>query len=185
VKDICRATSAAPTYFQPAKIKSMYGQTFGLIDGGMFANNPALCAYAEARKLAFAEIFKTHQKPNYPTANDMIILSIGTGAEAKPYSYRKLANAGKIGWVSPIIDILLSANAETVDQQLDQIFQTLGQRNQKNYHRINPSLRDASPAMDNVRKTNIEALIQAGLHYIDCNKEYLHQITLKLIKNKI
>lgn len=185
VKDICRATSAAPTFFQPAKIKSMYGQTFGLIDGGMFANNPALSAYAEARKLAFAEIFKNHQKPNYPTANDMIILSIGTGVESKPYSYRKLASAGKMSWVSPIIDILLSANAETVDVQLEQIFQTLGQRNQKNYHRINPSLKDASPEMDNVKKINIEALIQAGLYYIECNKEYLHQVTLKLIKNKI
>ena len=72
-----------------------------------------------------------------------------------------------------------------VDIQLDQIFQTLGQRNQKNYHRINPSLKNASPAMDNVKKSNIESLIQAGLSYIDSNKEYLHQITLKLIKNKV
>ncbi|WP_435526014.1 hypothetical protein [Chryseobacterium indoltheticum] len=42
----------------------------------------------------------------------------------------------------------MSANAETVDYQLCQMFQTLGSRNQKNYYRLNPSLRNASPAMD-------------------------------------
>ncbi len=58
VKDICRATSAAPTYFCPVQIKSMYGQIFSLIDGGMFANNPALCAYAESSQNSFCRGFK-------------------------------------------------------------------------------------------------------------------------------
>ncbi|KUJ52095.1 patatin-like phospholipase family protein [Chryseobacterium sp. JAH] len=185
VRDICRATSAAPTYFSPVQIKSMYGQVFSLIDGGMYANNPALCAYAEARKIPFAEVLKNHQKANHPTVNDMIIVSIGTGIESKSYSFKKLQKAGKLGWVSPIIDILMSANAETVDYQLCQMFQTLGQRNQKNYYRINPSLKNASPAMDNVRRSNIENLIQAGLSYIDDNREVLNQIVHKLIRNKI
>ncbi|KMQ71815.1 patatin-like phospholipase family protein [Chryseobacterium koreense] len=185
VKDICRATSAAPTYFTPVQIKSMYGQVFSLIDGGMYANNPALCAYAEVRKMPFAEIFNTKQKPNYPSVNDMVIISIGTGAEAKPYSFKSLEKAGRLGWISPIIDILLSANTETVDYQLNQMFQSLGQRNQKNYYRINPSLKNASTNMDNVRKENIEALIQAGLFYVDENKESLNQLVQKLIRNKI
>jgi hypothetical protein len=60
-----------------------------------------------------------------------MIISIGTGIEARPYSFKRLEKAGKIGWVSPIIDILMSANAETVDYQLSQMFQTLGLRNQK------------------------------------------------------
>ena len=73
-----------------------------------------------------------------------------------------MENAGKLAWIGPLIDILLSANAETVDYQLSQMFQTLGSRNQKNYYRINPSLKNASPSMDNVREENIENLIQAG-----------------------
>lgn len=185
MKDICRATSAAPTYFSPVQIKSMYGQIFSLIDGGMFANNPALCAYAEARKIPFAEVLKTHQKPNYPSVSDMILVSIGTGVEAQSYSYNTLHKAGKIGWVNPIIDILLSSNAETVDYQLCQMYKTLGQKHQKNYYRINPSLKNASPVMDNVRRANIENLIQAGLSYIDNNRETLNQIAQKLIANKI
>lgn len=185
VRDICRATSAAPTYFKPVKISSTYGQEFCLIDGGMFANNPALCAYAEARKMPFGEIFKEDTKPNYPSANQMMIFSLGTGAESKAYSFRKLEKAGKIGWVSPIIDILLSANSETVDYQISQMYQTLGKRNQKNYYRINPSLKNASPDMDNVKPKNIENLIQAGLNYIHENKGQLNQIAKKLIRNKV
>lgn len=185
VKDICRATSAAPTYFTPARIMSSYGQFFSLVDGGMFANNPALCAYAEARKMPFAEILKNHLKPNYPGIRDMIIVSVGTGAEAKPYAYNKLCKAGRLAWVSPVIDILMSANAETVDYQLGQMFGTLGVRNQRNYYRLNPSLKNASPQMDDVRKPNIEALIQAGLSYVEDNKELLTQIVQKLIRNRV
>ncbi|TXF79485.1 patatin-like phospholipase family protein [Chryseobacterium sp.] len=185
VRDICRATSAAPTYFTPARIKSLYGQYFSLIDGGVFANNPALCAYAEARKMPFAELLRSNLKVDYPGVNDMMILSIGTGAESRPYSYAKLAGAGKIGWVSPIIDMLMSANAETVDYQLEQMFGTLGNRNQKNYYRLNPSLKNASSAMDNVKKANIEALIQAGLCFVDDHKGLLNQIVQKLIRNKL
>ncbi|WP_374444265.1 patatin-like phospholipase family protein [Epilithonimonas sp.] len=185
VKDICRATSAAPTYFSPAQIRSSYGQTFSLIDGGVYANNPALCAYAEARKIPFATIFDNPFKPNYPSVNDLLILSIGTGTEMKSYPFRKFQNAGKLAWVSPIIDILLSANAETVDYQLNQMFMTLGKRNRQNYYRINPSLKSASPEMDNVSKKNLEALIQAGLSYVEENSVLLNQIADKLIKNKI
>lgn len=115
VKDVCRATAAAPTYFEPAKIKSFYNQEFTLIDGGVFANNPALCAYAEARKINFQEVLKDSNKANFPTINEMILVSVGTGTVLKPYKYEDFVNAGKLKWISPLIDILLSSNVETVD----------------------------------------------------------------------
>lgn len=49
---------------------------------------------------------------------------------------------------------------------------------------MNPSLKNASPAMDQIKKSNIEALIQAGLYFIDENKALLEQIVHKLIRNK-
>ena len=36
LRDIARATSAAPTYFPPALIQNRAGQSFGMIDGGVF-----------------------------------------------------------------------------------------------------------------------------------------------------
>ena len=41
---VARSTSAAPTFFPPHRAQAADGQTYALIDGGMYANNPALCA---------------------------------------------------------------------------------------------------------------------------------------------
>lgn len=184
VKDVCRATSAAPTYFEPSKIKSHYGQEFTLIDGGVYANNPALCAYAEARKIAFSKILTNPEKKDYPDINDMMIVSVGTGEVLKSYNYEKFSNAGKIKWIAPLIDILLSSNAETVNYHLSKMYETLGPRNQKNYYRLMPQLRNASPEMDDTSKENIFELIQAGMYYVDNNREKLNEIAKKLVKNK-
>lgn len=52
MKNVARATSAAPTYFQALKLKAGKKIDYmALIDGGVFANNPAMCAYAEANKI--------------------------------------------------------------------------------------------------------------------------------------
>lgn len=184
VKDVCRATSAAPTYFEPAKIQSLYNQEFTLIDGGVYANNPALCAYAEARKIPFQDIFNDESKKNYPAINDMIIVSVGTGTVLKPYKFEDFDNAGKLKWIAPLIDILLSSNVETVDYHLQKMYETLGPTNYQNYHRLMPNLKNASPEMDDTSKKNIQELIQAGLTFVEENKEQLIVIAKKLIKNK-
>lgn len=183
VKDVCRATSAAPTYFEPAQIKSLYGQEFTLIDGGVYANNPAMCAYAEARKIEFSKVTNNPTKPDFPDINDMIIVSVGTGEVLKPYTHTQFKNAGKVKWIQPLIDILLSANVETTDYHVKKMYETLGPRNEKNYYRLMPQLKNASSEMDDVSDKNIYELIQAGFAYVDQNKQELTEIAKKLIKN--
>lgn len=184
VKDVCRATSAAPTYFEPAKIKSLYNQEYTFVDGGVYANNPAMCAFAEARKIAFSQQLNDLDKPDFPSVKEMMIVSIGTGQVLKPYTFKEFENAGKLKWISPLIDILLTANAETVDYYLDKMFEALGPRNRKNYYRLMPDLKNASPEMDDTSNKNITELIQAGLYYVDQNRELLNNIAKKLVKNK-
>ena len=41
MREAARATSAAPTYFEPEKLTAD-GEVFALCDGGVFANNPAM-----------------------------------------------------------------------------------------------------------------------------------------------
>jgi len=171
VKDVARSTSAAPTYFECASIKSAEDVTCYLIDGGVFVNNPALCAYAEARQL-----FKIGAK-------DMLILSLGTGSADKSFLYKKARNWGKIGWLRPLIDIMMSGAAEVVNFQLKQIYETVKAKGQ--YVRINPNLKDNAnikPEMDDVSDENITALKELGTITAEqCNKE-LDKVVSMLVR---
>ncbi len=183
VRDVARATSAAPTYFSPAHIESMNKQIFSLVDGGMFANNPALCAYAEARKLNFSKLFNDPQRKDKPTAADMLIVSMGTGSVKKRYRYDDFKDAGEIKWLEPVIDILMSGNSETVAYQLTQMYLTLEPENQKNYYRLEPGLREACSEMDEATPENINNLYQAGLAFVHENINMLEEIAKKILDN--
>jgi patatin-like phospholipase/acyl hydrolase len=150
VKDVCRATSAAPTYFQAELIKSVSGVSYPCVDGGVFANNPALCAYSEVRNAKGS-----------PTANNMFVVSIGTGSQVKQYQYDHAKHWGAIGWVKPVIDIMMSGASEVTDFHMKKMFSA--HDNQANYIRIQPtSLGDADPEMDDASEKNIQALVELG-----------------------
>jgi uncharacterized protein len=187
LKDVARATSAAPTYFEPANIKSLLDAPFNLIDGGVFVNNPALCAYSEARGLNFsdAKILPGKYddvKPLHPGAKDMLLISIGTGSVKKAYDFDKLKNAGLITWLPIIIDIMMSGNSETVHYHLDKIFDTLPAEDKKDYYRLEPSLVKASAEMDDATEENIIKLQEAGKIFITKNTKRLDEIVDKIIK---
>lgn len=88
VKDVARATSAAPTYFEVARVKNEIGTSFALVDGGLFVNNPAMVAYSEARSMSF------ENKVDFPTPKDMLIISIGTGSKSKSYTHDQVKDWG-------------------------------------------------------------------------------------------
>lgn len=182
IKHVCRATSAAPTYFEVAKVPSLYGTTYPLVDGGMFANNPAMCAYSEARTMDFGKHLDKKSSPKHPQADDMFLLSIGTGGNPHKYDYEKAKDWGLVSWIKPIIDIMMSSNSETVDYHLKQLFDTTNAPD--NYIRIEPDLYNASPNLDDASDDNLKNLREAGLQYIANNTEQLNKIVDKLIENK-
>ena len=126
----------------------MTGVPYPCIDGGVFANNPSLCAYAEVRK----------KFEGNPAAKDMAILSIGTGYVKKSYEYKDAKDWGTVEWIKPLIDIMMSGVSETVDYQMAQIYDAVGQPNQ--YLRVNGELQFADPDMDNASQENLLALKQ-------------------------
>lgn len=185
-KHVARATSAAPTYFEPAMINSLSDAPQYLIDGGVFVNNPALCAYSEARGLKFTDTrvlngsFKM-SKPDFPSAKDMLLVSIGTGSSKKRYEFEELRNAGLIKWLPVIIDIMMSGNSETVHYHLSKMWDTLDGEDKKDYYRLEPELGMASPDMDNVKKKNLKLLHDAGQTFVFNNIKMLNEIADKLI----
>ena len=154
VKDIARSTSAAPTYFQPHVATSLDEVNFALIDGGVFVNNPALCAYSEARILNFGSAQPTEN------ASNMLIVSVGTGSTRNSYQFKKAKKWGAIHWVKPLLDIMMKGVAQTVDYQLRQIFDAAGVPNQ--YQRIEPQLVHGSSQMDNAQAKNLQNLKADG-----------------------
>ncbi len=148
VRDVARATSAAPTYFECARVRSDANLIYPLVDGAVFANNPALCAYAEAR--AYAD----------KRAAEMVILSLGTGSNEKSYAYEKAKDWGLAEWAKPVISIMMSGVAETVDYQLEQIFDAVGRPEQ--YLRVQPEIPAANTDLDNADQENLYELRQLG-----------------------
>ena len=149
VKDVARATSAAPTYFECSKVKSLTNINYPLIDGGVFVNNPTLCAYAEVHNK-----FKV-------TAKQMAILSIGTGYVKQPYEYNKAKDWGMIQWVKPLLSIIMSGVSEVVDYQLKQIYSAVGAP--KQYLRLNVEFSiGVSSDMDDASPVNLAALKELG-----------------------
>ena len=176
VREAARATSAAPTYFEVARVKSETNVTYPLIDGGVFVNNPTLCAYAEARTTQFDNFRKN------PTASEMMILSIGTGNVDEPYYYKKAKNWGAVQWIVPVIDIMMSGVSETVDYQIRQIYDAVNKPNQ--YVRISPDLGDANSAMDDASLKNLQALKKAGEKCATDNDKLLTEFAKLLVANK-
>ena len=180
VKDVARATSAAPTYFEAARVKNEIGTPFPLIDGGVFANNPSMVAYSEARTMKFKN------KVDHPKAKDMMIVSVGTGSKSKSYEYKKVKDWGQIGWIKPIIEIMMSGSSSTTDYHLKQIFDTLSQSDKESYYRLEPKVITADSEMDNATVDNLKKLKEDALTYVsdaDVDKQ-LNEIAKKLIGNK-
>jgi uncharacterized protein len=149
VKDVARATSAAPTYFECSRVKSDSDINYPLIDGGVFVNNPALCAFAEV-----------HNEFKVP-ARDMVIFSLGTGFERKSYEYENARDWGLVGWVKPLINIMMSAPSEVADYQLMQMF--TAEKKPEQYLRINVEFPEGvNSDMDDASNDHLNELRELG-----------------------
>lgn len=178
IKDALRSTAAAPTYFEPLSIEDS-GDQMALIDGGVYSSNPALCAYAEARGIKFSEIDKVDSMIDFPDADSMMILSIGTGVDNKSYPFNKAKDWGKAEWILPMIRILLSANAETNNHYLTQIFNTT--EHPDNYLRLNIDLPSDKTAMDSVKDKYLDFLEKSGQEMFDINKSKIQSFISRLV----
>jgi uncharacterized protein len=102
IRDVALYTCSAPTYFPVAD---------GYIDGGVFANNPSLCAIAQALDRRWR---------NHPRLGDIRLLSIGSGQRVA-YLPGDDHHWGVVQWGAKIIPILMEASQETTHFQCHQL----------------------------------------------------------------
>lgn len=167
LRDVVRATSAAPTYFRPVKIKSFNNDEYSLIDGGLYANNPTMCALIEVNKV--------YRKDNFENFDikDIKILSIGTGGYDGKYKHNTVKKWGIIQWILPFIDMSMSATNEVTDYQVRKIYEYGGVS--ENYLRLDSILTKKDSYIDNVSNKNINNLINKGNDIFMINKEKIEK----------
>ncbi len=163
--DVCRATSAGPTYFEPHKF-THYGKDketrkkvpkeITCIDGGVFVNNPSLSAVAEILKhkiyyCGYGDI----------DIDNIYLLSIGTGSTSKSISLSSASTWGAINWVRPLIDIMMNGVNRATDYKTAQILR------RNHYLRLDAELEakfaqmdDASEATYNVWLDTADKIIK-------------------------
>lgn len=168
------ATSAAPTFFPPYKLETVHRTPEGyyaLIDGGIFANNPSSLAMAEAMIA-----YKRENKNQELQRTDTLVVSLGTGAFTRKYSYRDVKNWGQLKWALPMLNIMLDGQSESIAYQLDQLMINKG--DDRNYYRFQVPLSsdNGHDQMDNASPRNIEYLKKLGERLIGQRQESLDKL---------
>jgi predicted acylesterase/phospholipase RssA len=140
LRDVLAATTAAPCFFPPARFTAI-GQprTQHFIDGGMFANNPAMHAYLDAREL-------------FDRQREILLVSLGTGSDFYPIDYHGFHRSGGAKWLNPrkgvpIIQTMMQGQSHDTDGVLRRLIP-----DPRSYIRLDirstapmPSFDDATP----------------------------------------
>lgn len=180
MKEVARATSAAPTYFEPLEISgTRFNDPSGkqlsetLVDGGVFANNPAMCAYVEAREMLNLRAEDT----------DILLVSIGTGSLTRQLQLENVNDWGALRWVPPLFRIIADGASDTVDHQVQFLLPNRG--DEQFYYRFQPRLTIGNDDMDDSTSTNLYALQSVANDFVndDENMTILENLVEQLMHN--
>jgi predicted acylesterase/phospholipase RssA len=149
--DAAHATSAAPTYFEPVRLGAR-----PLVDGGVFAINPAVFAYTEAG------------------AAPDLLLSLGTGSLTRRLPYDEVKDWGRLEWATRIIDVVFDGSADAVDTQLRAL---AGDR----YIRLQTRLDEASDDLDDASESNLAALRREAAQLIAARSDDIDRACTSLV----
>jgi uncharacterized protein len=159
MREAARATSAAPTYFEPERLTAD-GEVFALCDGGVFANNPAMSAYAEARR-------------RHPRAQIRLV-SLGTGQLTRQLHYEEVRGWGLIDWARPLLDVVFDGVSDATEYELAQLIP------EADYTRLQTELIGASDSLDNAHERNLEHLQDLARRLISTRAPDLDRLASEL-----
>lgn len=167
LKDAILASTAAPTYFPPTCKKGRIGCYGCLVDGGVVANNPALCAMIEALKL-----------PDCNRFSQILTVSVGNAKNTKSYTYKQAKLWGLFQWALPMFDILMDGNEQTVDYQLRRLYKSINQP--QDYYRFLLHTEESIPKMDDCSSDSIQRFQELGHRFADREKLNLENLAKRL-----
>ena len=164
MRDVARATSAAPTVFPPFRLVSPDGSDHILIDGGVFANNPSMIGYAEAMELAGWRGIRVRT---------IRLVSLGTGIpKAGMTTYEEFTGHS---WLRLAEDMFEAANRGQSCLHDELLKNLLGDH----YHRFEPTL-PTEIAMDDASEASMVALRHVTDDYVEHHKAELDKLATVL-----
>ncbi|MBV9274495.1 MAG: patatin-like phospholipase family protein [Verrucomicrobia bacterium] len=151
-----RATTAIPSHFDPISLTISgspfsYSRQATLIDGSLFACNPAMCAFAEAQTL-------------FPEEDDFLLISLGCGEVSRE------ANAPNTKMKRYLLDSSLAAQSNCVDHQLQKFLPS------QRYLRIQPELAPGMNRIDSACNQQLLEMEQAARQALTENATTLKRI---------
>lgn len=154
MRDVALATSAAPTVFNPVRIKLPGNlEHISLVDGGVFANNPAMAAYIDTKTVL--------ARPG----DDYLIVSLGTGESPKRLVHEDVKRWGYAQWSRPIIELVCDGISASVHAQLRYLLPPAAHQR---YYRFQVDLPEESDdSIDNISEANMRGLVSAGTHLVE------------------
>jgi hypothetical protein len=166
MRHAARATSAAPLFFEPARVQ-VQNRTLALIDGAVFANNPTMSAFAEARRI-------------FPNEQEFLVVSIGTGELTRPITYNEAKDWGLVEWAFPILGVVFDGVSDATDYHMHQMLNLEGRRQ---FYRFQTRLDIASDDLDNVARANLIALRAEAMQILRIQRENLDEVCAMLEKS--
>ena len=156
VRDAVMGSTAAPTFFPPRRIETPNGAgQWTAIDGGVYVNDPAMAAVAEAMRL-------------FPD-DELRVVSIGTGRQTRNYPFERARGWGFSEWISPtgrfrtpLISAIQDGQARAVNRQLKYL---LGE----DYFRFDYRLERGrgSDKLDDASRGNLNRLTRGALEMVE------------------
>lgn len=154
IVEICRATSAAPTYFETHKF-DYNSENVVCIDGGLVMNNPTIGALVEVLGNNEYKHYKINGKSL--SLGDISILSLGTGRSNKSINSTTSKKWGKFKWIKPIIEISTTGVSKITNQQTDTIFRSANL--ERNYLRLDIVIDEEYAEMSDSREITSNYLL--------------------------
>mmetsp|Transcript_17256 Transcript_17256/g.16462 ORF Transcript_17256/g.16462 Transcript_17256/m.16462 type:complete len:243 (+) Transcript_17256:707-1435(+) len=148
-----QSSSAAPVYFPPKILEDKEGNELIMLDGGIYANDPALFAYMHAK-------FNLHKKK-------IRIISVGTGTteadqiSPNPNAYEWILHAG----------YLLGTTEQYSHGFLVSLLAS-------DYHMFQIVM-EKSISLDSI--SDSELLMEYGMQIVEKQREELHQVCRELV----
>ena len=174
LRHVARATSAAPTYFEPLLLDN--GQWNGehdnrraLVDGGVFANNPSMIAISEAVSSG-------------TELSEIILCAIGTGMNDRKIPYEEANDWGPLGWAKPVISVMMDGMSDSAHYHARQLLPDSADSGEQRYFRFDIPLEIALDDIDAAHRANVVALSHEADKILKRQGDELDQLTEILVK---